>query len=90
MTHIVADFGQIPWRKSLLSLSQHGTAELIDRVWILRQVVMYQVLPWPQPTIRAALGEANDREAELVRSACEQAKRAERGSENPIRRSHNK
>jgi len=46
---------------------------------------MYQVLPWPQPKIREALGEDNDREAELVRSACEQAKRAERGPENLMR-----
>jgi hypothetical protein len=46
---------------------------------------MYQVLPWPQPTIREALGEANDREAELVRSSWEQAKRAKRGPENLMR-----
>jgi hypothetical protein len=54
-------------------------AGLTDRVWSLREVLMFRVPPWPQPQELEAGAEPDDREMTGGRYVREEPKRAERG-----------
>jgi hypothetical protein len=60
------------------------TAELTDRVWSLREVLLFRVPPWPQPQELQVATEHDDRETERAKYARRQAKRAQSGPGPPM------
>jgi hypothetical protein len=60
------------------------TAELTDRVWTLREVLLFRVPPWPQLQELQVATEHDDRETERAKCARRQAKRAQSGPGPPM------
>lgn len=60
------------------------TAELTDRVWTLREVLLFRVPPWPQLQELQVATEHDDRETERAKRARRQAKRAQSGPGPPM------